>query len=71
MVALIAFHGGLWLCCGNDQGIGRLHGQYALMEYAFDAFLQFSNKELKGLIIEFEERFGARSFGPVYRGMLW
>lgn len=70
IVALIAFHGGLWLCCcRNDQRFGRLHGQYALMEYAFDALVQFSNKELKGLTIEFKERLGGRSFGPFYRGM--
>ncbi|KAI4346588.1 hypothetical protein L6164_007471 [Bauhinia variegata] len=68
---LIAFEGILWFwCCRNNATFGRLSAQYALLEYASCAPVQFSYKELRQSTKGFKEKLGAGGFGAVYRGIL-
>ncbi|XP_027358211.1 G-type lectin S-receptor-like serine/threonine-protein kinase At1g34300 isoform X2 [Abrus precatorius] len=71
LLALIAFEGGLWMwCCRNSTRFGGLSAQYALLEYASGAPVQFSYKELQRATKGFKEKLGAGGFGAVYRGTL-
>ncbi|XP_052202310.1 G-type lectin S-receptor-like serine/threonine-protein kinase At1g34300 isoform X2 [Diospyros lotus] len=71
ILGLIMFEGGLWLwCCRNSPKFGSLSAQYALLEYASGAPVQFSYKELLGATKGFKEKLGAGGFGAVYRGVL-
>ncbi|KAJ6348883.1 hypothetical protein OIU77_006464 [Salix suchowensis] len=48
LLGLIAVEGGLWWwCCRNSPKFGSLSAQYALLEYASGAPVQFSYKELQ------------------------
>ncbi|KAJ4966871.1 hypothetical protein NE237_018720 [Protea cynaroides] len=73
-VTLVGFgllEGGLWWwCCRNGQKFGRLSTQYALLEYASGAPVQFLFKELRRATKEFKEKLGAGGFGTVYKGIL-
>ncbi|KAL5707875.1 hypothetical protein ACHQM5_018728 [Ranunculus cassubicifolius] len=62
---------GLWLwCCKNNSKFGGLSAQYALLEYASGAPVQFSYKELQKSTKGFKEKLGAGGFGAVYKGIL-
>ncbi|KAH7860179.1 hypothetical protein Vadar_010245 [Vaccinium darrowii] len=48
ILGLVMFEGGLWWwCCRNGTNFGGLSAQYALLEYASGAPVQFSYKELQ------------------------
>ncbi|KAG5224689.1 G-type lectin S-receptor serine/threonine-protein kinase [Salix suchowensis] len=71
LLGLIAVEGGLWWwCCRNSPKFGSLSAQYALLEYASGAPVQFSYKELQRSTKEFKEKLGAGGFGAVYKGVL-
>ncbi|ERN08585.1 hypothetical protein AMTR_s00017p00139310 [Amborella trichopoda] len=71
ILALVAIETGLWFCfCRNNKKFGALSAQYALLEYASGAPVQFSYKELQKATKGFKEKLGAGGFGAVYRGVL-
>ncbi|KAK7279740.1 hypothetical protein RJT34_24797 [Clitoria ternatea] len=71
LFGFLVFEGGLWLwCCGNSPGFGGFTAQYALLEYASGAPVQFSYKELQKSTKGFKEKLGDGGFGAVYRGIL-
>ncbi|KAF7820038.1 G-type lectin S-receptor-like serine/threonine-protein kinase [Senna tora] len=71
ILGLFAFEGGLWFwCCRNRTILGGLSAQYALLEYASGAPVQFSYKDLQRSTKGFKEKLGAGGFGAVYRGIL-
>ncbi|XP_031288301.1 G-type lectin S-receptor-like serine/threonine-protein kinase At1g34300 [Pistacia vera] len=71
LLVLVALEGGLWYwCCRNSPKFGGLSAQYALLEYASGAPVQFSYKELERSTKGFKEKLGAGGFGAVYRGIL-
>jgi serine/threonine protein kinase len=71
LLGLIAVEGGLWWwCCRNSPKFVSLSAQYALLEYASGAPVQFSYKELQHSTKEFKEKLGAGGFGAVYKGVL-
>lgn len=71
LIVLVAVEGGLWFwCCKNSPKFGGLSAQYALLEYASGAPVQFSYKELERTTKGFKEKLGAGGFGAVYRGIL-
>ncbi|KAJ7973962.1 S-receptor-like serine/threonine-protein kinase [Quillaja saponaria] len=71
LLGLVVFEGGLWWwCCRNSPKFGGLSSQYALLEYASGAPVQFSYKELQRSTKGFKEKLGAGGFGAVYRGVL-
>ncbi|KAL5715774.1 hypothetical protein ACHQM5_017548 [Ranunculus cassubicifolius] len=71
LFALLLVEGALWLwCCRNSPKFGGLSAQYALLEYASGAPVQFSYKELQRSTKGFKEKLGAGGFGAVYRGVL-
>ncbi|KAI4346586.1 hypothetical protein L6164_007470 [Bauhinia variegata] len=71
LLGLVALEGGIWLwCCKNSTRFGRLSAQYALLEYASGAPVQFSYKDLQRSTKGFKEKLGAGGFGTVYRGIL-
>ncbi|KAK4854032.1 hypothetical protein QYF36_018026 [Acer negundo] len=68
LLVLVALEGGLWYwCCKNSPKFGSLSAQYALLEYASGAPVQFSYKELQRSTKGFKEKLGAGGFGAVYR----
>ncbi|XP_043707778.1 G-type lectin S-receptor-like serine/threonine-protein kinase At1g34300 [Telopea speciosissima] len=71
LLVLVLLEGGLWWwCCRNSPKFGRLSTQYALLEYASGAPVQFSYKDLQRATKEFKEKLGAGGFGAVYKGIL-
>ncbi|KAJ7969719.1 S-receptor-like serine/threonine-protein kinase [Quillaja saponaria] len=71
LLGLVGFEGGLWwCCCRNSTTFGGLSAQYALLEYASGAPVQFSYKELQRSTKGFKEKLGEGGFGAVYRGVL-
>lgn len=71
LAGLIALEGGLWCWfCRNSPTFGGLSNQYALIEYASGAPVQFSYKELQRSTKGFKEKLGAGGFGAVYKGIL-
>ncbi|PSS31854.1 G-type lectin S-receptor-like serine/threonine-protein kinase [Actinidia chinensis var. chinensis] len=71
ILGLVMVEGGLWWwCCRNSPKFGGLAAQYALLEYASGAPVQFSYKELQRATKGFKEKLGAGGFGAVYRGVL-
>lgn len=71
LLGLVLLEGGLWwFCCKNSRRFGGLSAQYALLEYASGAPVQFSYKELQRSTKGFKEKLGAGGFGAVYRGIL-
>lgn len=59
-----------WSCCRHSRKLGTLSAQYALLEYASGAPVQFSYKDLQRSTKSFREKLGAGGFGVVYRGTL-
>lgn len=71
LFGLIILEGGFWWwCCRNSPKLGALSAQYALLEYASGAPVQFSYKDLQRATKGFKEKLGAGGFGAVYRGVL-
>ncbi|QCD94371.1 G-type lectin S-receptor-like serine/threonine-protein kinase At1g34300 [Vigna unguiculata] len=71
LLVLLALEGGLWMwCCRNNKRFSGLSAQYALLEYASGAPVQFSYRELQQATKGFKEKLGAGGFGAVYRGTL-
>ncbi|KAL8485421.1 hypothetical protein ACS0TY_027642 [Phlomoides rotata] len=71
LLGLLVVEGGLWWCCiRNSSKFGGLSSQYALLEYASGAPVQFTYKELEKATKRFKEKLGAGGFGAVYRGVL-
>ncbi|XP_050366587.1 G-type lectin S-receptor-like serine/threonine-protein kinase At1g34300 [Argentina anserina] len=71
LLGLMALEGGLWWWfCRNSPSFGALSAQYALLEYASGAPVQFSYKELQRATKGFKEKLGAGGFGAVYKGIL-
>ncbi|KAL3504030.1 hypothetical protein ACH5RR_033871 [Cinchona calisaya] len=71
LLGLILVEGGLWWWCFRDSPkFGGLSAQYALLEYASGAPVQFSYKELQRATKGFKEKLGAGGFGAVYKGVL-
>ncbi|KAK3025898.1 hypothetical protein RJ639_041695 [Escallonia herrerae] len=54
----------------NSPKLGAMSSQYALLEYASGAPVQFSYKELQRATKGFKELLGAGGFGAVYKGIL-
>ncbi|KAL5218347.1 hypothetical protein ABZP36_019031 [Zizania latifolia] len=59
-----------WLMCRNSPKYGAASAQYALLEYASGAPVQFSYRELQRSTKGFKEKLGAGGFGAVYRAVL-
>lgn len=71
IIGLILLEGGLWcLFCQNNPKFGPSLAQYALLEYASGAPVQFSYKDLYRSTKGFKEKLGEGGFGAVYRGVL-
>ncbi|MQL95148.1 hypothetical protein Taro_027816 [Colocasia esculenta] len=71
ILVLIALESALWWCfCRNSPKYGSSSAQYALLEYASGAPVQFSYKELQRSTKGFKEKLGEGGFGAVYRGAL-
>ncbi|KAF7126456.1 hypothetical protein RHSIM_Rhsim11G0063600 [Rhododendron simsii] len=68
---MVMFEGGLWWwCCRNRATFGASSAQYALIEYASGAPVQFSYKELQRATKGFRDKLGTGGFGAVYRGVI-
>ncbi|XWS34932.1 hypothetical protein CRYUN_Cryun21dG0079900 [Craigia yunnanensis] len=69
VLVLVALMVGFW-CCSyrNSKKFGHMSAQYALVDYASDAPMKFSYKELRQSTKGFSERLGEGGFGVVYRG---
>ncbi|XP_006650869.2 G-type lectin S-receptor-like serine/threonine-protein kinase At1g34300 [Oryza brachyantha] len=59
-----------WVLCRHSPKYGAASAQYALLEYASGAPVQFSYRELQRSTKGFKEKLGAGGFGAVYRGVL-
>ncbi|XP_029118301.1 G-type lectin S-receptor-like serine/threonine-protein kinase At1g34300 [Elaeis guineensis] len=71
ILVLMALEWGLYWCfCRNSPKYGPSSAQYALLEYASGAPVQFSYRELHRSTKGFKEKLGAGGFGAVYRGDL-
>ncbi|KAK3034081.1 hypothetical protein RJ639_034061 [Escallonia herrerae] len=71
ILGLVMVEGGLWCWCfRNSPKLSALSSQYALLEYASGAPVQFSYKELQRATKGFKEKLGAGGFGAVYRATL-
>lgn len=71
ILGLLLVEGGLWWCCiGKTRGFGTFSTQYALLEYASGAPVQFSFRELQRATKGFKEKLGEGGFGAVYRAVL-
>ncbi|KAK2967703.1 hypothetical protein RJ640_027743 [Escallonia rubra] len=71
ILGLVLVEGGLWCWCfRNSPKLSALSSQYALLEYASGAPVQFSYKELQRATKGFKEKLGAGGFGAVYRATL-
>ncbi|XP_060198178.1 G-type lectin S-receptor-like serine/threonine-protein kinase At1g34300 [Lycium barbarum] len=71
LLGLVLLEGSLWWwCCRNSSKFASLSSQYALLEYASGAPVQFTYKELQRATKGFKEKLGAGGFGAVYRAVL-
>lgn len=71
VIALIAFETGLWWACWRNSPRFRSSSvQYALLEYASGAPIQFSYKELQQATKDFKDKVGSGGFGTVFKGTL-
>ncbi|XP_073004333.1 G-type lectin S-receptor-like serine/threonine-protein kinase At1g34300 [Typha latifolia] len=71
VLGLVVLESGLWwFFCRNSPKYGPSSAQYALLEYASGAPVQFSFRELQRSTKGFKEKLGAGGFGAVYRGVL-
>ncbi|XP_062214035.1 G-type lectin S-receptor-like serine/threonine-protein kinase At1g34300 [Phragmites australis] len=59
-----------WFFCQHSPKYGPASAQYALLEYASGAPVQFSYRDLQRSTKGFKEKLGAGGFGAVYRGVL-
>ncbi|KAG0546757.1 hypothetical protein BDA96_01G021300 [Sorghum bicolor] len=59
-----------WFFCRHSPKFGPASAQYALLEYASGAPVQFSYREMQRSTKGFKEKLGAGGFGAVYRGVL-
>ncbi|CAN6297125.1 unnamed protein product [Urochloa humidicola] len=59
-----------WWFCRHSPKYGPASAQYALLEYASGAPVQFSYRELQRSTKGFKEKLGAGGFGAVYRAVL-
>ncbi|XP_074371973.1 G-type lectin S-receptor-like serine/threonine-protein kinase At1g34300 [Apium graveolens] len=71
LLVLVLLEGGIWwCCCRNSPKFGALSAQYALLEYASGAPVQFSYKDLQRAAKGFKDKLGEGGFGAVYKGVL-
>lgn len=71
VIAVVVFEAGVWwICCRNNPKFAGLSTQYALLEYASGAPIQFSYKGLQQSTKNFKDKVGSGGFGAVYRGVL-
>ncbi|KMT20045.1 hypothetical protein BVRB_1g000640 [Beta vulgaris subsp. vulgaris] len=71
LMALILLEGSVWWwCCRKSPKFGGVSAQYALLEYASGAPVQFSYKDLQQATRNFKEKLGEGGFGVVYKGVL-
>lgn len=71
VLGLILLEGGLWCWCfKNSSKFASLSSQYALLEYASGAPVQFTFNQLQRATKGFKEKLGAGGFGAVYRAVL-
>lgn len=71
VLGLILLEGGLWYWCfRNSSKFASLSSQYALLEYASGAPVQFTFNQLQRATKGFKEKLGAGGFGAVYRAVL-
>ncbi|KAL9260926.1 G-type lectin S-receptor-like serine/threonine-protein kinase-like protein, partial [Drosera capensis] len=71
ILGLLLVESGLWWwCIGKTRGFGTFSTQYALLEYASGAPVQFSFRELQRATKGFKEKLGEGGFGAVYRAVL-
>ncbi|CAI9114683.1 OLC1v1015462C1 [Oldenlandia corymbosa var. corymbosa] len=71
ILGLILLEVSLWWWCFRDSPkFGGLSAQYALLEYASGAPVQFSYKELQRATKGFKDKLGEGGFGAVYKGVL-
>lgn len=71
LVGFILLEGSFWFwCCRKNPNFGSLSVQYALLEYASGAPVQFSYKQLQQATRGFKEKLGEGGFGTVYKGVL-
>ncbi|KAG1328027.1 G-type lectin S-receptor-like serine/threonine-protein kinase [Cocos nucifera] len=71
ILGLMALEWGLYWCfCQNSTKYGPSSAQYALLEYASGAPVQFSFRELHRSTKGFKQKLGSGGFGAVYRGDL-
>ncbi|GAB2271959.1 hypothetical protein Dimus_006787 [Dionaea muscipula] len=73
LLALLLLEGSLWWWCFRNKspGFGTLSAdQYALLEYASGAPVQFTYTDLQRATKGFKEKLGEGGFGAVYRGIL-
>ncbi|KAK1300772.1 G-type lectin S-receptor-like serine/threonine-protein kinase [Acorus calamus] len=70
LVGLVLLEGVLYYCFCRGSRFGAEYAQYALLEYASGAPIQFSYKELQKCTKGFREKIGSGGFGAVYRDLL-
>ncbi|EEF44468.1 G-type lectin S-receptor-like serine/threonine-protein kinase At1g34300 [Ricinus communis] len=71
VLGLVSLEVGLWFwCCRNSSKSGGQSAQYALLEYASGAPVQFWYKDLQSATKGFKEKLGTGGFGSVYKGVL-
>ncbi|KAG6486709.1 G-type lectin S-receptor-like serine/threonine-protein kinase At1g34300 [Zingiber officinale] len=71
IACLILLEWGLWwLFCRNSAKYGPSSAQYALLEYASGAPVQFSFREMQRSTKKFKDKLGEGGFGAVYKGVL-
>ncbi|KAI0530857.1 hypothetical protein KFK09_000405 [Dendrobium nobile] len=71
ILGLVAIEVGFcWFFCLKSPKFGLSSMQYALLEYASGAPVQFSFKELQRTTKGFKEKLGSGGFGAVYKGAL-
>lgn len=71
LLLIIVLQAAVWYCCCRKNVRFRSQAaQYALLEYASGAPVQFSYRELQGATRNFSEKLGEGGFGAVYRGVL-
>ncbi|XP_074279532.1 G-type lectin S-receptor-like serine/threonine-protein kinase At1g34300 [Silene latifolia] len=71
VVVLLLLQGSVWWwCCRKNPKFASLSAQYALLEYASGAPVQFSYRELQQATTGFKEKLGEGGFGTVYKAVL-
>ncbi|KAK1300615.1 G-type lectin S-receptor-like serine/threonine-protein kinase [Acorus calamus] len=67
LVGLVLLEGVVYYCFCRGSRFGAESAQYALLEYASGAPIQFSYKELQKCTKGFREKLGSGGFGAVYQ----